>query len=92
MAKTDPTPMTDEQLAELLEERGHTGSATALRQKLTAERAVRANMPPPPPDEEISRSSSRARIERGYALGEDGMTIRRKRRNQPSTDGGHDGE
>jgi hypothetical protein len=80
MAKTDPT-MTDEELAELLEERGHTGSATSLRQKLTAQAAVEANMPPPPPDEEISHSSSRARLERAYALGPDGWATRRARRN-----------
>jgi len=82
MAKTDPTTtMTDEELAELLEERGHSGSATALRQKITAERAVAANMPPPPPESEISHSSSRARLERAYAQGRDGWETRRARRN-----------
>jgi hypothetical protein len=80
MAKTDHT-MTDEELAELLEERGHTGSATSLRQKLTAQSAVAANMPPPPPDEEISHSSSRARLERAFAQGRDGWDTRRARRN-----------
>ena len=82
MAKTDPTTtMTDEELAELLEERGHTGSATSLRQKLTAERAVAANLPPPPSESEISHSSSRARLERAYAQGRDGWETRRARRN-----------
>ena len=90
MAKTDPTPLTDEELAELLEERGHTGASTSLRQKLTAESAVRANMPPPPPDEEISHSSSRARLERAYAQGPDGWARRRARRNDLG--GGDDGE
>ena len=43
MAKRNDDPtMTDEALAELLEERGHTGSATALRQKLVAAAAVAA--------------------------------------------------
>jgi len=85
MAKTDPTTtMTDEELAELLEERGHTGSATSLR---TAERAVAANQPPPLAHDEFAPAR---RLERAYALGPDGWARRRARRNDLG--GGHDGE
>ncbi len=77
----DLTDADDAQLVEELKKRGHTGSATSLERKLVAERAVAANMPPPPPDEEISRSSSRARLERAYAQGRDGWDTRRARRN-----------
>ena len=79
--KNDDPTMSDEELAELLEERGHTGASTSLRQKLTAQRAVAANLPPPPPESEISHSSSRARLERAFALGPDGWETRRARRN-----------
>ena len=88
MAKTDPTTtMTDEDLAELLEERGHTGSATSLRQKLTAERAVAANQPPPLAHDEFAPAR---RLERAYALGPDGWARRRARRNDLG--GSDDGE
>ncbi len=78
MAKKD---LTDEELVEELREKGHEQAAVALERKLSGQRIV-ANVPAAPPENEISRSSSVARIERGYALGEDGMTIRRRRRNQ----------
>ncbi len=91
MAKTtDPTTtMTDEELAELLEERGHTGSATSLRQKLTAERAVAANVPPPLAHDEFAPAR---RLNNYYETARDGRQLRNEARNKPTTDGGHDGE
>jgi len=78
--------LTDEELVEELREKGHEQAAVALERKLSGQRVVAANVPAAPPENEISRSSSVARIERGYALGDDPTTIRRRRRNQEVSD------